>query len=570
MMKKILALLLAAIMLFSLVACGGGTETPVDQDQPTTQVDEAPYNGEMPIVKPDDEPVTIEIGIVSEPNVTDYENNAFTNWLEETTGINLTFRQFMDHSNAATQVALMVASGERLPDIILRFGSIDKQQGESYGVDGYFAPLTEYFEKYAYYTRQAFEMYYPDQPDLYPMVLRRGAGADNRPMYGFPNLRTGQYGEAMIQPWINSEWLDKLGLEQPTTIEELYNVLVAFRDQDPNGNGKKDEIPLLGRVFGSFSQTDPLNWIVNAYTYYHDNTYFAIEDGKVTAPYHTDEYREALKFLNKLHKEGLMTEQSWTQSASELKGITNPTGDSPFLAGVVFGNCEGMFNRDSRAMDVYVPMRPLKAETEKGGYAPTVYTIPYTTYISTDCEHPVEAFKLLDFMNSPDAYLRMRWGEYGVDWVYSEGGKPGHRGGEAKIKVLNPDVMTDQNAQHWHYVATVVDETYWQYEMDLSDTSSWDARHISKCNEVYSYSKETPRPEKVFDFAIYSESDYEERSEFAKELLSYIRNRRAAFSTGEMDPNNDADWQDYLDGLEVNRYTRWIELAQIGYDRVFA
>jgi hypothetical protein len=36
-----------------------------------------------------------------------------------------------------------------------------------------------------------------------------------------------------------------------------------------------------------------------------------------------------------------------------------------------------------------------------------------------------------------------------------------------------------------------------------------------------------------------------------------------------MDPNNDADWQSYLDGLDTNRYDRWIELAQIGYNRIF-
>ncbi|MBR2081106.1 MAG: hypothetical protein IJ980_05690, partial [Oscillospiraceae bacterium] len=128
-MKKILALLLAAIMLFSLAACGGGeTEKPVEQEQQTTvQADETPYNGEMPIVKPGDEPVTIEIALINDTGVTDYENNAYTKWLEEQTGLNLEFRLFMDNSTAATQIALMVASGEPLPDIIWQVGGINKQ-----------------------------------------------------------------------------------------------------------------------------------------------------------------------------------------------------------------------------------------------------------------------------------------------------------------------------------------------------------------------------------------------------------------------------------------------------------
>ncbi|MBR2896529.1 MAG: extracellular solute-binding protein [Oscillospiraceae bacterium] len=571
-MKKILALLLAAIMLFSLAACGGGeTEKPVEQEQQTTvQADETPYNGEMPIVKPGDEPVTIEIALINDTGVTDYENNAYTKWLEEQTGLNLEFRLFMDNSNAATQVALMVASGERLPDVIWQVGGINKQQGETYGKDGYFLPLSEYFEKYAYHFRKAFELYFPDEPGLLEQVINRGEGADNLPMYAFPTMNKGSYSDALIQAWINREWLDKLGLEKPTTIEELYDVLVAFRDGDPNGNGKKDEIPMTGRVYGSYSATDPFNYITNAFTYYHDVQYFSVENGVLDAPFKSDEFREMLKFVHKLYQEGLVTEQSWTQSSQELKGIINPLEGAPYLGGVVFGSCESIFNRDSTALDVYEPLPPLKDHTGKGGYATTGFSNGYITFISSDCEHPVEAFKLLDFMCSPESYLRQRWGEYGVDWVYSEGGKTGNRGGEAKIKVLNPSVFYEQNAQSWHYdVGAVADESYWEYEVDFTDTDNWDTKLVNRCNEVYNYTMEAPQPKELFRFAIYSQADYDERSEFAKELTAYIRNSRAEFCTGILNPNSDSDWQTYLDGLDALQYDRWIELAQIGYNRIF-
>ena len=400
--------------------------------------------------------------------------------------------------------------------------------------------------------------------------MRRGAGADNQPMYAFPTMIKGAYSHAMIQAWINRPWLDKLGLEKPTTIEELYDVLVAFRDKDPNGNGKADEIPLDGRVYGSYSATDPFNYITNAFTYYHDVQYFSVENGVLDSPFKSEEFREMLKFVHKLYQEGLVTEQTWTQSDAELKGIINPTDGDPYLAGIVFGSCESMFNQDGDALDVYEPLRPLKDATGKGGYAPTGFTNGYVTFITADCKHPVEAFKLLDFMCSPESYLRQRWGEYGVDWVYSEGGKTGNRGGEAKIKVLNPLIFSSNDNHCWHYdKGTVVDEGYWQYEVDFTDTDNWETRHVNKCNEVYSYTMDAPQPKELFRFAIYSQSDYEERSEFAKELTSYIRNRRAEFCTGVLDPNSDADWQNYLDGLDALKYDRWIELAQIGYNRIF-
>ena len=43
--------------------------------------------------------------------------------------------------------------------------------------------------------------------------------------------------------FINAAWLNKLGLAVPTTIDELTDVLRAFRDDDPNGNGLADEVP---------------------------------------------------------------------------------------------------------------------------------------------------------------------------------------------------------------------------------------------------------------------------------------------------------------------------------------
>ncbi len=568
--NKLLALLLAAILLLSLAACGGTAE-PTAQDPETPIADDgAAYKGEMPIVKPGDEPVTITIGLVTNANVTDYKDNAFTKWLEEQTGLDLEFQQFADQKNAATQVALMVASGEKLPDILWCIFGINKQTGEQYGQDGYFLPLSDYFEKYGYYFHEAFERSFPDNPSILELTMRRGEGADHQPIYAFPTVTKGALADAMIQAWINREWLDKLGLEKPTTVEELYDVLIAFRDKDPNGNGKKDEIPIVGRATSDFSVTDPLNYLLNAFTFYNNSTYFSLENGKVDSPFKSDEYREGLKFVNKLFREGLITDQTWTQSATELKGITNPTGDDPYIAGVVFGDCEHMFVRDSDSVRVYEPLKPLKDATGKGGFAPTKYYRGYAIFISATCEHPVEAFKLLDFMCSPEIYLRQRWGEYGVDWVYSEGGKTGHRGGEAKIKLLNPLAYSEQNNHSWHYDnCTVVNDAYWEYEVDLTDPDNWDTIHVRKCNEIYNYTMETPSPKESFDFAIYSLAEYEERSEFASDLTSYIRDRRAAFCTNVLDPNSDADWQEYLNGLDALRYDRWIELAQIGYDRIF-
>ena len=69
--------------------------------------------------------------------------------------------------------------------------------------------------------------------------------------------------------WINQTWLDNLGLKAPATLDELYDVLVAFRDQDADGNGDpSDEIPLAGDYADGW-YTNPEMLVMNAFTYYN-------------------------------------------------------------------------------------------------------------------------------------------------------------------------------------------------------------------------------------------------------------------------------------------------------------
>ena len=65
-------------------------------------------------------------------------------------------------------------------------------------------------------------------------------------MYDFAQYNYNFWNMCYFRWWINKNWLEKLNLAVPTTTEELKNVLIAFRDNDPNGNGQKDEIPLSG------------------------------------------------------------------------------------------------------------------------------------------------------------------------------------------------------------------------------------------------------------------------------------------------------------------------------------
>ena len=564
-MKKWIALLLAALMLLSLAACGGKeAETPAET---TAAADEGAYHGELPFIKEGDEPVTLTIGLRTSGHVTDYKDNALTHWVEEKTGLNLEFMQFNGSTaDTASQVALMIASGETLPDI-LRPG-IGKIQADEYGLDGYFIDLKPYLEKYSYYEKQALALYYPEKPGLYDELVEGATEPGSGKIFAYPLMEDCPLDTPNYHTWINREWLDKLGLEIPMTLDELHEVLVAFRDKDPNGNGKKDEIPMVGRANGSY--VDPTRLIVNAFVYWNSNYHFNVdENGKVWAPYDRDEYRDALILISDWVKEGLISTLTWTQTSAELKSLFNPTDGSEALCGVIFGHADTTFVPDSPSVFRYDLMKPLKGVTPLGGYAPrNDYSRLYANFITADCKHPDLAVKLIDFLCSPEAAVRVRWGEEGVNWVYSDGTKTGNLGGTAKIKLIGDLVFSTQGNKMWRTILTCNSERYWEYESDIGNMENWESCRITKLLQNYKNFEEIGMPEKVFTFVNYTQEENERRTEIDKELTDFIKDRRAQFCTGVLDPRSDADWQEYLKNLESLGYSEWVSLAQAAYDRL--
>ena len=196
-----------AVLLVLLPLCFVGCTKEVSQEQPVVSLTALQYEVESQVI--------------------DFSDMWFFRQLEEQTGVHVDFEEVKD-ANWKTRVSLMFASSS-YKDLILR-GSLDT---EEYGVSqGLLVPLDDYLEEH--------------MPNYFSRLRLDGAddallSSDGRSYYvGFllaQNLNTdGHF-------FINRNWLDKLGLAVPTTIEELTDVLRAFRDGDPNGNGLADEVP---------------------------------------------------------------------------------------------------------------------------------------------------------------------------------------------------------------------------------------------------------------------------------------------------------------------------------------
>lgn len=109
-----------------------------------------------------------------------------------------------------------------------------------YGADGTIIPLNDLIDKHMPNLKALFDK----RPDIKAIVT-----APDGNIYSLPageELGTGQedIGSNPDFLYINQDWLKKLGLNMPTTLQEYHDVLLAFKTKDPNGNGKADEIPL--------------------------------------------------------------------------------------------------------------------------------------------------------------------------------------------------------------------------------------------------------------------------------------------------------------------------------------
>ncbi|MDU2238954.1 MAG: extracellular solute-binding protein [Paenibacillus sp.] len=196
---------------------------------------------------------------------------------------------------------LLFASNE-LPDIMYR-SAITPLEAVRYGAGGQLIPLENLIEEYAPNLKKLMEEY----PEI-----RASITTPEGHIYTIPGIVTLDSART-DKRWINTAWLEKLNLKAPETLDELYNVLVAFRDQDPNGNGKQDEIPLTARtglpivvaMSGSYGLDQQFGYNVN------------IVDGKVEIWMGSERNKELLMFLNKLYQENLLDHEVFSHTEAQ-------------------------------------------------------------------------------------------------------------------------------------------------------------------------------------------------------------------------------------------------------------
>ncbi|SDD53874.1 putative aldouronate transport system substrate-binding protein [Paenibacillus sp. CF095] len=160
-------------------------------------------------------------------------DNVFTRWTEKSLGVKIKtlWTGGATDGSFTTKLKLMLSSGDEMPDVI----NLNDFTSINMLIDsGKFMDVGEAFEKYA---SPIYKEAMAAKEDAWLPFIRDGK------KMALPTTDA-DFGQAQSVVWFRQDWLDKLKLKAPTTIEELENVMDAFVNQDPDGNGVKDTFAL--------------------------------------------------------------------------------------------------------------------------------------------------------------------------------------------------------------------------------------------------------------------------------------------------------------------------------------
>ncbi len=556
--SKFIAMLATASILLSACAAAAPA-APAASDAPAAGAGATTVTpkGQFPVVE---EPTTLSVLIRATNGTSDFEVNEFTQWLEEQTGIDLTFDVAPNNTEEAQQKLNLVLASGQLPDVIINM-PITLADQQTLADQGLIIPLDDLIAEYG----DEFATVLSDMPQ----VKDANSLADGK-MYSLPEINDCYHCSFAQKAWIYKPWLDALGLEVPTTTDELYTVLKAFKEQDPNGNGIADEVPWSASVAGGWqSQID--RFIMNAFvlnpTLSAGTEHMYVEDGQVKAAFAQEGWKEGLKYLNKLYSEGLIDPESFTNDSTQLKGL-GESADVPVL-GFVQEGWPGMFldwGGASGRSEEYVPIAPLKGPTGLQQTPENAYqAIGTGKYVITSAaENPAAAFRLADLMYSFEGTLRNAIGRPDQEWALSEEGAEGIDGSPAKYKVL---VVYNEGEQaiSWNQGAPNYRSAAFRLGQEYSPADPLERLLYNWSKDLYApYGK----PDMFMPPLVFTSEQSQRLGELNTAITTQVDQSYAAFVTGQADI--ESGWDSYLTELENLGLQDYLDIYQAAYDAKYA
>ncbi|MDD2502444.1 MAG: extracellular solute-binding protein [Clostridia bacterium] len=532
--KTILILLTLTLILTLLTGCNDQKPVDVDPttDTPTVAPTDTPPEDESiltdagyPIVK---EKITM-YGARPDNQRVDYMENKQAEWLEELTGIHIEMATYA--SDVWQEKLSVMLAGEDYPEFLYMADALRETQ-TLYGRDsGILLDLKPYIESGV---MANFKTFTDANEDIYRIACI------DEGLYALPFLMNGLNEPHLI---INKDWLNALGLEMPTTLEEYTNVLRAFKTGDPNGNGKDDEIPITSGYNIYWLRPQATNFGLQAISLLED------DDGKVYHAVQTQNYKDYLKWISECYEEGLIDSRVPT-------GVINDEA----IAADMRENLVGVIYCAYASLAVNEPLEytgfiPVPYGDNPTGVWPASITMVQGTFCVTDaCQYPEAILRWIDWQYSEEGNLMYNYGKEGETFELSADGS---------WSWLNiPEGMTATEYQNtfsiqgMHYFPGIY--------------SSWALEHSAlEEDKITLRNREQllPITKKTIGEFSYTTEENDRVSVILTELNTHIDSYEAKVLAGENDL--EATWQKFQDQLIDIGIEEYISITQGALDRFY-
>lgn len=340
-------------------------------------------------------------GFDGQESAKDWASNDFFTRMQERTGVGFTFQEYNDAAKWQAAKDAMFAEGGQLPDVLFK-AALTSDELIRYTDSGQLIDLLPLLPENA--------------PNLWALLQENpdwlsAITLPNGKVGALPMIQTLPTQNAM---WINQKWLEDLHLDKPTDMESLVKALKAFKERDPNANGKNDEIPFL------FIGPWELKFFSHAYGVVANDYNIYLDDaGQVHYWPLEDSFAAFLTDLRALYAEGLLDPNGF-DTADSLRLVTDEKATITYGA---FFAPTPLYLLPLDHCQNYVVLEPLTAADGTQVYRDLHGQISRGTFaITSACADPAALLRWVDILYTEEGAIEAMVGKEGDCWEYAGDG----------------------------------------------------------------------------------------------------------------------------------------------------
>jgi len=497
-------------------------------------------------------------GMISYPSGTEEDQNKRTIFkrLEEQTNVHIEWTA-ISSDQWGDKIGLNMANVKSLTDFVWNAGFSDSDLLR-YADQGILLELEDYIDEYMPNLCAVFEAY----PEYRTMCED-----EDGHIWALPWIEQLGSGKTAIQTvgnnmsFINKKWLDFLGLEVPTTIDEFEQTMLAFQENEAK---LQEEFGIEGSIIpiSCIVNDNDLNILINGFgdgigDVDMGNHIAVNDDRQVICTATTDGFRRGLEWLHKLYDEGLIDPECFTQDWSTYvaKGKSHR-----------YGVCFTWDVANIDNIEDYVPFSPLEADCRSVTPQNYSFTSGFDRgrcVITGMCDEPELLCAWMDQMYDPFQSPQNNWGTYGEDDEFdifvlgeNENGDPmlqhAPLGDASPVEVREAECVSGPLA--------ILDDYY-----DVYVTCPDDAQY--RLDWIEEYYTPYMIHEYVYPKVLMTAEDTDELTYIQPDLISYINSSKSAFIR---DGVTDDTWNEYIAQVEAYGLEEYLGIYQKYLDAYYA